>query len=111
MNVSINKSVQAFMQHFKKFSMSTLGTLAGFCLLWDRILLHNPIDSKSDCLQLVELWLFILLFAILFYWINIAISTKIHIKVHLHCQPNWIWSHLGDTPLQVSVRMFPEESN
>lgn len=32
---------------------------------------------------------------------------------HLHGQGQlvWIWSHLGDTPLDVPVTMFPERFN
>lgn len=29
--------------------------------------------------------------------------------VNIHCQPQWPWDHLGDTPLDVPVRGFPEE--
>lgn len=30
------------------------------------------------------------------------------VMVHLHCQLDWIWNRLGDTPLWVSVWAFPE---
>jgi len=29
----------------------------------------------------------------------------------LYCQPDWIWNHLGDAFLAVSLRMFPERFN
>lgn len=31
--------------------------------------------------------------------------------VNLHCQFDLIWSHLGDTLLTVSLKVFPEKSN
>lgn len=30
------------------------------------------------------------------------------VTVHLHCQHDWAWNHLGDTPLGVPVRVFLE---
>lgn len=31
--------------------------------------------------------------------------------VHLYCPVDWIWDHLRDTHMGVSVRVFPEKSN
>lgn len=29
-------------------------------------------------------------------------------KVNLHYQLDWLWNHLGNTPLRVSMRVFSE---
>lgn len=29
-------------------------------------------------------------------------------EVNLHCRIDWNWNYLGSTPLDVSLKMFPE---
>ena len=45
-------------------------------------------------------------------WNSFTIQFKqAHVAVHLPGQLAWVSNHLGDTPLGVSLRMFPKRLN
>jgi hypothetical protein len=43
--------------------------------------------------------------------ISNMLSSNRNVAVEFDCQFDWVWNHLGDTPLAVSVRVVPEKFN